>query len=386
MIRRPAVVLGLLLCLAIGLFATYLYRHLQPYQAIIEHGPSPEAQNNPYLAAEQFMRQRGLVVARADGLDVLPQLPPARSSLLLLGNRQQMAPGQVEQLLHWVVAGGRLLFVAEALWDEDRGASGDLLLDRLNLRQYLSADLPQASAEPEQTFPRLTQFYPKNEQAPAYFSFDPDYHLEDPDKQASSRASSGVSTHMMQLPYGLGLITVVTDSELWHNRAIGRYDNAWLLWYLNQGRKVTLVMRAEHEDLLTLLLRHFPQALAALLMLIVLLVWRLAMRQGPVRQPPPLARRQLQEHLSASADFLLRHNGQATLIQALQQDILRRARHRHPGFERLGEAEQRQVLARLTQQPAQAIGQALSPPLEHRLSSTDFSHQVAHLQSLRNAL
>ncbi len=49
----------------------------------------------------------------------------------------------------------------------------------------------------------------------------------------------------------------------------------------------------------------------------------------------PKARRQLQEHLRASAGFILRHNGQEHLLQALQQDVLRRARHRHPGFEQL---------------------------------------------------
>lgn len=386
MIRRPAVVLGLVLCLAAALFATYLYRQLESYQAVVERGPSPEALKAPYLAAEMFLRKQGLVVERADDLNVLAQLTPTRSSLLLLGDRQHMTPGQVEQLLRWVGAGGRLLFIAEALWDEDKGASGDLLLDRLQLRQYLTADLVDEPSEPQPTYPYLTRLYLENEQTPAYFSFDPDYDLEDPGNKAQSRASSGAATHLMRLPYGHGLITVVTDSELWQNPGIGRYDNAWLLWYLNQDRAVTLVMRAEHDDLLTLLVRYFPQALAALALSIALLAWRLAMREGPVRQPAPKARRQLQEHLQASADFLLRHSGQQTLVRALQQDIVRRTRHRHPGFEKLTIHEQRHVLAQLTQQSPQDIDQALTSPSSKRLSSTDFSRQVARLQTLRNAL
>lgn len=385
MTRRPAIFLGLLLCLAATLLATYLYQHLQPYQAVIEHGPAPEARDAPYLAAEQFLRQQGLMVERADGLDMLAHLQPERSSLLLLGERHKMTHSQVEDLLQWVEDGGRLLFVAEALWDETSGNSGDLLLDRLQLRQYMSADLPGQS-DPLQTYPRLTRLYLANELTPAYFSFDPDYHLEDPGKKAHTQAGSGVATHLLQLSRGRGQITVVTDSELWQNPAIGRYDNAWLLWYLNRDRAVTLVERPEHANLATLLWRHFPQALAALALLLALWVWRLAMRHGPIQPPAPRARRQLQEHLLASADFQLRHGGQHRLVQALQEDILRRARHRHPGFERLATAEQRHILALLTQHVADDIDQALRLPSGRRLSSTEFSQQVAYLQALRNAL
>ncbi|WP_413770344.1 hypothetical protein, partial [Vibrio vulnificus] len=85
------------------------------------------------------------------------------------------------------------------------------------------------------------------------------------------------------------------------------------------------------DNLLTLLLRYFPQAIVALLALIALSLWRSAVRHGPLQQPAPKARRQLEEHLQASAGFHLRHNGQQQLLQTLQQDVLRRARHLHPG-------------------------------------------------------
>ncbi|MCY1367697.1 hypothetical protein D9M69_546420 [compost metagenome] len=149
---------------------------------------------------------------------------------------------------------------------------------------------------------------------------------------------------------------------------------------------MTLIFNTDHDSLLTLLLRYFPQALVALLALIGLSFWHFGVRQGPLLEAAPKARRQLQEHLRASADFLLRRNGQAVLLQALQQDILRRVRRRHPGFEQLGVAEQWLVLARLTGQPTRAISQAMSPRPKQRLSSVEFSRQVAHLQTLRNAL
>lgn len=385
--RRLLWLVGLLISGLLIALGAYLYLNARPYQEVIDHGPSPEAVANPYLAAEFFLRQQGLQVAHANSLEILPTLEPHQQSLLLLGERSNMSPRQADQLLNWARAGGRLLLVAEALWDQETGRSGDLLLDRLQLRQYLSKDLKQPSSKAAKSpYSKLTKLYLEDEDAPAYASFDTEFHLEDPNNLAQAWANSALATHMMQLNYGLGSITVVTDAELWKTPNIGRYDNAWLLWYLSSDTRVTLLFNIDHDDLLTLLLRYFPQALVALAALAGLGIWHVAMRHGPLQAPAPKARRQLQEHLRASADFLLRRSGQGSLLQTLQHDILRRARHRHPGFERLGVAEQWQVLARLSGQPTRAISQALSPPPKQRLSSADFSRQVAQLQTLRNAL
>ncbi|MBV7553857.1 DUF4350 domain-containing protein [Pseudomonas sp. PDM28] len=387
MSRRRGTIAIALLAVLLAALGLYLYLKATPYQVEIDHGPSPEARANPYLAAQLFLRRQGLSVDHANGLDILPSLDPHRHSLLLLGDRYNMTPRQIDQVMNWTRGGGRLLFVAESLWDEKLGHSNDLLLDRVQLRQFLSKDLkappPDIGDDP---YPQLTKLYLEDEDAPAYAGFDTAFHLEDPKNLAQAWANSARATHMMQLDYGLGSIIVVTDADLWKTPAIEQYDNAWLLWYLTADTRVTLIFNTDHDSLPTLLLRYFPQALAALFALIGLGFWHFGVRQGPLLEPAPKARRQLQEHLRASADFLLRRNGQAGLLQALQQDILRRVRRRHPGFEQLAVAEQWLVLARLTGQPTRAISQAMSPRPNQRLSSVEFSRQVAHLQSLRNAL
>lgn len=385
--RRLWLSVGAFIALLVCALSVYLYFKAIPYQAEIDHGPSPEAQANPYLAAEHFLRKQGLTVNHANTLDILPTLEPHQRSLLLLGDRSNMSPRQVNQVLNWTRAGGRLLFVAEALWDEKTGQSNDLLLDRVQLHQSLSKDLKEPPPDPvDDPYPKLTKLYLENEEAPAYFSFDTAFHLDDPKNIAQAWANSGKATHMMQLTHGQGSITVVTDADLWKTPAIDQYDNAWLLWYLTADTDVTLLFNTDHDSLPTLLWRYFPQALVALIALIVFGFWHVGVRNGPLLEPAPRARRQLQEHLRASADFMLRHNGQHSLLQALQQDILRRVRHRHPGFEQLGVAEQWLVLARLTGQPTRAISQAMSPRPKQRLASAEFSRQVAHLQTLRNAL
>ncbi|WP_439864176.1 DUF4350 domain-containing protein [Pseudomonas antarctica] len=377
---------GLLLACLLGAGAFYAWHKAIPYDEVVDRGPSPQARANPYLAAEYFLRQQGVAVEHANGLERLNSLPPKGNSLLLLGERSNMAPRQVEQLLEWVKSGGHLLVVAEALWDEETRTSGDLLLDRLDIHQSLSDTFDEPAATRKKKVPDLTKLYIDNETAPAYFSFDTDFNLSDPKHLAQFSANSAKSSHLMQRGLGQGTVTVITDSDLWKTPSIGKHDNAWLLWYLNQGMNVTLLSNSDVDNLLTLLLRYFPQALVALVALIALALWQAAMRQGPIQAPAPKARRQLQEHLQASADFLLRRSGQGNLLHALQRDIQRAARRRHPGFEHLETVEQWQVLERLTRQPSHVISQALGPLPAKRLNSADFSRRVACLQTLRNAL
>ena len=384
--NRPLLWIALLLACLLGMGGLYAWHKAIPYDEVVDRGPSPEAQANPYLAAEHFLRRQGLAVAHANSLERLTELPAKGHSLLLLGERSNMTPRQVEQLLDWAKAGGHLLLVAEALWDEEAGKSGDLLLDRLNIHQALSDTFDAPASPHKKTAPDLTKLYVDNETDPAYFSFDTDFHLTDPKHLAQFSANSAKSSHLMQLELGHGRVTVITDSELWKTPGIGKHDNAWLLWYLNQGTDVTLLFNSDVDNLLTLLVRYFPQALVVLAALIFLAFWQAGMRQGPIQAPAPKARRQLQEHLKASADFLLRRGGQGTLLQALQHDILRAARRRHPGFEHLDTTEQSRVLGHLTRQPPHIISQALGPLPLKRLSSADFSRQVACLQTLRNAL
>lgn len=396
MSRRAGFILAIALLLILGLLASYVLGKLEPYEDVIEHGPAPEVASSPYLAAEHFLRKQGIAARRAEGLDVLDGLPSEGQTLMLLADRGNMTPRQVERVLQWTAGGGHLLFIAERLWDEEEGKSGDLLLDLLGIQQYMSDELDdeeasEAEAENEQNeeheaYPKLTKLYLENEQAPAYIAFDTDFHLYDAQNRAHAWANSDAATHLLQLYHGDGLITVLSDPWIWQNRNINEYDHAWLLWYLSQDSAVTLLYHADSDVLARLLLRHFPLALLVLALLIIATLWHVGMRHGPLQAPASRARRQLEEHLRGSADFLLRRSGQHSLLKGLQQDINRRARRRHPGFDKLAVAEQWQVLGRLTRLPVKDISQAMRPLPPQRLSASDFTRQVAHLQTLRNAL
>jgi len=405
MSRRIGLVIFALVVLGIAAASFPLLKRLEHYEEQVDQGPSPEVRTQPYLAAETFLRQRGIAVRTTQALGTLPDVDQHVQTLMLLDTREKMTPAEVSRLLDWTRAGGRLLFVAEQLWDQTKGRSGDLLLDRLQIHQFLTRDLRAQDqrrerdlnkpviplntpdVEPPKTpWPELTRLYVQNEQDPAYMSFDPAFHLDDPEDNAQSWANSADATHLLQMVYGKGLITILTDADLWKTPAIAKYDNAWLLWYLSQDSEVTMLLQTDHDDLFGLLWKYFPQALLALTLLIAATLWHSGMRHGPLQPETSRARRQLSEHLRASADFMLRRQGRQALLRSLQHDILRRARQRHPGFEALPVTEQWQLLARMTRQPTRDIGQALRPRPQERMSNTEFTRQVVYLQSLRNAL
>ena len=421
MSRQRRFYLGAGLFLLLGLLAIYVLSQLQPYDKVLEHGPAPEVDANPYLAAEAFLRQRGLKVEHADDLKNLSRLPSKGHTLLLFSDRQGMSAELVRQLMDWTNRGGHLVLVAERLWDEKKGSSGDPLLDPLGIQQFLSEDLQDADASEPETdsseqaepraedvdvaeqapagsatetadtpvtdrYPHLTKLYLPDEQAPAYAGFDTDFHLNDSQNRAHAWANSGDATHMLQLFTGEGLVTVLTDAWLWENQHIDQHDNAWLLWYLTQDSMVRLVYRADRESLASLLHKFFPQALGALGVLLLLSLWYHGVRQGPLLAPASRARRQLEEHLRGSADFLLRHGGQQALLGELQKDIRQRAQRRHPGFERLPIAEQWQLLGRFSRLTPGTISQLMRPPPKQPLSAPAFTRKVSQLQQLRNRL
>jgi hypothetical protein len=92
MSRRSGFILAMALLLAVGLIASYVLGKLEPYEDVIEHGPSPEVASSPYLAAEHFLRKQGIAARRAEGLDVLDELPSEGQTLMLLADRGNMTP------------------------------------------------------------------------------------------------------------------------------------------------------------------------------------------------------------------------------------------------------------------------------------------------------
>lgn len=353
--RRSVVLLMVAVLLALGAWAT------RPV-------------DDPWWAAAQFLREQGLPVVRSQDLQPLAHKPANTLSLVLLGEREHMSPAQAQTLLAWVYAGGRLVVTVKGFWTPSGG--GDPLLDPLSIRlldAYASAGGQVMAARST-----LTELYLEDGQAPLRLGFAPGRHLEDADDLAQSWANSPQGTHMLQLPLGTGTLTVVSDTALWRNPAIGQFDNAWLLWYLNQGRQVVLQYRSEAPGLGQWLAGH-PSTLACALSLLILLAWATLVRKPTLLAPRP-------GKPKAPLPIHYRHASREQLLQGLREDIRQVARLRYPAFGHLTVAAQWQWLATLASTSTAQIAYAMHPHPDKRLSTTVFRRQVVQLQAIRNAL
>lgn len=330
--------------------------------------------DDPFLAAERFLQARGVEVIRTQDLRPLNQRPASALSVLLLGERGRMSASQAQALLGWVYAGGRLLVTAQGYWTPAGGS--DPLLDPLNIRSlnaYASAGVAPMAARST-----LTELYLESQDAPLLLGFAPGRHLEDGDDLAQSWANSPQGTHMLQLNLGAGTLTVVSDTGLWRNQAIGQFDNAWLLWYLNQSREVIMQYRAPELSLLSKL-ENFPLTLACTALLLILSgAWAAAQRVAlaPARIKRP----------ARPAGTLYRSANRAHSLRVLREELQRYMDHRHPGYSQLPVAEQWQLVAELSRTSTAEVAQALRPGTAGRIDANRFRQQVARLQALRNAL
>ena len=81
-----------------GLWA---WKYITLTETLKDAGPSPEARNNPYLAAERFLKERSITIQHSDSFAVLNGLPSIGHTLLLLAERDRMSPAQSQQVLDW---------------------------------------------------------------------------------------------------------------------------------------------------------------------------------------------------------------------------------------------------------------------------------------------
>jgi hypothetical protein len=309
----------------------------------IEHVPdieqvgySGEARRNPYLAALRFARRMGLAAGELKAVHELDRLPPL-AVLVLPNRRQALTPTQRTRLLEWVQGGGHLILEAEDV------AVSDPYADALGVRR---AGAERASGGPA-TLPQAP--------APMQLSaaaFGTRTRLIAPGTGVRARVETVWGLQLLQVEHGAGLVTVAADLAFAENRLIGSADHAEFLWQLAQSlpgsRQFLVFNRIERLSLWQWLTEHAPTVLISGAALLVLWLWRIGPRFGPVAADLPPAQRRLLDHLRASGRFHWTNRGRDRLAEAAREACLARLARAHPGFAALPASERARQLAAYT--------------------------------------
>jgi hypothetical protein len=131
------------------------------------------------------------------------------------------------------------------------------------------------------------------------------------------------------------MVTVASGLNFARNGLIATGDNAEFLWHLlrlTPAAEVQIYLRPERLSLWSFLKDNAAPVLAAGAALLLLWLWRIGPRFGPVRPDAAPARRRLLDHLRASGRYYWAKDLRTRLVVAARDAALRRVARAQPDF------------------------------------------------------
>jgi hypothetical protein len=373
---RDSLKTGLLLTIMLAILGSlgwlWFDNNFERREKQVRSDMSLEARRNPMLAAEMFLTRLGLTVEHQSGREYLLQPPEDLGLLLVRDLGPPLTESAITNLLDWVERGGHL-FAAPSAQLQAGGQDG--LLEKFGVSlQFVEVE---ESEETTQQFvlPGLADSVEIERDLERRFEVDEDSAAVSPLVKAPG---------FLLFPWGDGFVTLISDSGLFTNNRIGEHDHALLLAHMAADeRHVWLLQRAEMPSLLSLIWRSAPQLLLTLVLLGFVSVWWMSRSSGPKLAISSSGRRDLLEHLQASAEFAWRNDLKAGLLEGARCQVEKRWLSAHPVLLKLDAEARCEWLAKRTGLNPTAIFKALYPG---QLDTPQMIKNSINLQRLLAAL
>ena len=129
------------------------------------------------------------------------------------------------------------------------------------------------------------------------------------------------------------MLTVTSDNQFLRNPHLAEHDHAF---YLNtligvpDAGAVWLLFDTEAPSLAMQIWQRLPQIVLATAALLMLVIWQMLVRFGPLIPDPDGRRRDIVEHFLAIAHYYLRTGNAAGLPEKTRETVLRRLQRRFP--------------------------------------------------------
>jgi hypothetical protein len=344
--------------------------------------PKGEALVNPFYAVQRFAEALGSRTA----WDRVLTIPSADSVIVLSEWHWSLSTSRRDAIERWVESGGRLVV-------DDTLSGGEADFERWSgiTREYREHDDTRTSSNKKDD--EACHRFREERGGPAGDSDATRYLICGSDAASflttrksaawALRDDSGIQA--MRVQVGRGSVTVI-NAEPFRYRSLFDGEHGWLFVAATQLRRVDEVhflSEDEHPSLLALVWQHGGPVVVLTLVLIALLLWRGAVRFGPLMAAQHTARRSLAEQIRGTGQFDLRHGGEslhAASVRALEEAAQRRV----PSYPRLSNRERASALARLTGYDAKSLAAALHHAGLRR--SHDLRATIALLEAARRTL
>jgi hypothetical protein len=159
----------------------------------------------------------------------------------------------------------------------------------------------------------------------------------------------------------------------------------WQLAHLEGARAgASIVFSESPPGFVLLLVEHGWMVIASLALFLLVWLWRIGSRFGPLLSDPPRDRRDFSEHVIAASEFLWRNGASSALLAAPRQEIRRTIGLRRPDLADLESPQLAERLAQIADMPRSRVERALE--LAATRNESEFTQIVRDLESLRRAL
>jgi hypothetical protein len=282
----------------------------------VHDGHLLEARKNPLLAAERYLKRIGTDVKSINTSDLWRNLPSAGDAIIIYRYSPPAGELRRKALRQWIEDGGQLfveadesLFVRDDLKSVLQGsqiARGGLLAELGISLHYHDSDYYTKNLSNDKQIE--IEFLDYKEKLAVDFSGYSYLQIDKNIANPNEAVSCGKGYCLLQYKLGKGVVTVTSDISFVGNYRLGEHDHALVLAMLrpNMPSKVWLVFDVDVPPLTELIWKHGPHALFALLITVLLWLWRIGARLGPLLPPLQQPRRSIDEHLMANAGFLWR--------------------------------------------------------------------------------
>ena len=338
-----------------------------------------EARTNPFYAVQHFASALGARATR----DRTFVVPSADSVLVLSGWHWSLVRDRRQAIERWVESGGRLV-VDSLLVTTNQDFEHWAGLDRTTVKM---TDTFRTSRVRCRTFIEWTAGSPVSSTRTNLSVCGAQYLWSLTTKKPvewSIGDSSGMQA--IRVRVGKGHVT-------WINASPFRYQQLFdgdhgLLFVgatdLRRGDEVHFLSEDDMPQLLMLVWRWGAPLVLLALLVVALLIWRSAIRLGPLVAPEPAERRSLAEQIRGTGYFALHHGGADALHNAAARALEEAARRRVPGYSVLSASERGEALQRISGMNGAEVLSAVYHPRSQRTNQLRAS--IAIIETARRRI
>jgi hypothetical protein len=370
-----------LVAVSVALFGTWIARHTYWDDFKVPMPPKGEALVNPFYATQRFAGTLGARTSWNRSLVV----PSPDAVIVLSGWHWSVGRARRAALQQWVEGGGRLV-VDDNLIDPNREFEQWSGIVRIYPEADQDADKNPGRRPPEEGRCRQLREQVDGVLVPGSDAL-----------RVCDVGSSWLESHRtpawaltdrnhiqaMRVPIGRGSVTVINAAPF---RYRGLFDGDHGRLFVaatgfRRGDDVRFMSEDDYPGLLTLMWRRGAPVVAIGLIIVASLLWRGAVRFGPLAPAFPSARRSLADQIRGSGRFALQYGDGRSLHAACVRALEEAARRRIGAYGALEPADQAAALARVTSFDRESLAAAIHHP--RMRTASELHRTIALLEAAR---